>query len=95
MWKLIFILNKNIELNFNSIKFNSNSTIELRFNWREMGCKLVEKVLKFWMWIWYWGKKKLKKERSKHTYEYKPKFLFSNSTFNASNIVLNCKIMYF
>jgi hypothetical protein len=30
----------------NSTKFNSNSTIGLGFNWREMGWNLVEKELK-------------------------------------------------
>jgi hypothetical protein len=37
--------------NWNLIEFNSNLS---KFNWKEMGCKLVEKVLKIWLWIWCW-----------------------------------------
>ncbi len=40
-----------IQYNSNWTKFNST---RFKFNWREMGCKMVEKVLKFYLWIWCW-----------------------------------------
>ncbi len=46
------ILFKYIEWNFKSTK--------IKFNWKKVGCKLVEKIMKICSWIWCW-KKKLKK----------------------------------
>jgi hypothetical protein len=44
---------KLFELNSNKfieiwIQFNFDLTIEFKFIWKQMGCKLVEKVLKIW-----------------------------------------------
>jgi hypothetical protein len=50
-----------LELHWNSksIEFVFN-WIEFKFNFKKMGCQMVEKVLKICLWIWCW-KKKLKK----------------------------------
>ncbi len=39
------------------LKFELNR-IEFEFNWKQMGCKLVEKILKICLWMWCWKKKK-------------------------------------
>jgi hypothetical protein len=53
-----------VELNSNSTKFNS--IIGVRFNWRQMGCKLVEKDFETLLWIWCW------KIKIKHKFEITP-----------------------
>ncbi len=58
---------KYIEWNLNW--FNFNSTIGLRFNWKKMICKSVEKVLKIYSWIWCW-KQKLNKFKKAPFYVY-------------------------
>jgi hypothetical protein len=40
-----------------SIEFEYNSTNELNFNWKKIGCILMKHVLKFFLWIWCWKKK--------------------------------------
>jgi hypothetical protein len=73
-WKYWMTLDANwIELNWNKLNgisiqlFNSPvgwrfDLIEFKFNWRQMGCKLVQKVLKICLWIWCWKKKRLQKQ---------------------------------
>ncbi len=79
MWKLSFILNENIEwhcmqielnLDWNEIlKLNSNtlSWIDFQLNWKEMGCKLVEKVLKICKHEYDVEKNNIRQYRSRKT----------------------------
>jgi hypothetical protein len=51
---LVFELN----LRINSTKFNSTIGFQFNCNLKEMGCKLLKKVLKIYLWIWCWKNKK-------------------------------------
>jgi hypothetical protein len=85
-----------IEWNLNSTKFNFSSAIELKFNQRKMGCKLLENQFKIFLWICYWKGKTFKR----HKYEKTPfhafsfwnglnKFLVSNNLWNLNLSYLN------
>jgi len=50
-FKYIDSINLNLKI---GLKLN---WIEFKFNWIEMGSKLVEKVLKTYSWIWCWKNK--------------------------------------
>jgi hypothetical protein len=49
--KIKFHLNESIKWHCMQIKFNW-----VEFNWKEMGSKLMEKVLKIYLWIWCYEK---------------------------------------
>jgi hypothetical protein len=74
--------------NLNSTKFNS--IIGLRFNWKKMGCKLVENIFKFFLWMECWKKKLLKK--------FKKTLLYASSFGNGLNKflvgIVQCTVTY-
>lgn len=57
-----------LEFKLNSNSTKSNSKIELKFNWSEMGYKLVEEILKICWRIWCRKKKNWKTRIQKDTF---------------------------
>ncbi len=51
-------ITKKDELIFKLTKFNSNSTIRLKLNWKEMRYKLTTKKMKIWIQCQFKKKKK-------------------------------------
>ncbi len=57
-----------IEWNLNWIPIQLNNGIKIQLNWKEIRCKLVEKVFKICLWIWCWKKNLKKKRIQKYTF---------------------------